>query len=104
MLYCDLCMLLSNAKECPNCGGTKLRSVAANDPVYLLTKDSIWSGMVEDLLNQNSIPFLKQGTLGAGLAAKTGYATETYKFYVPQGVYETAVELIASVFPDASPI
>ncbi|HML46697.1 MAG TPA: hypothetical protein PKE04_08110, partial [Clostridia bacterium] len=69
----------------------------------LISKDSIWSGMVEDILNQSNIPFLKKGTLGAGLAANVGFAMETYRFYVPQDVYDQAVDLLASVFSEIAP-
>ena len=103
MLYCDRCMVQTEEQACPNCGTKKLRTAQATDPVFLIAKDAIWAGMVEDILNQNSIPFLKKGTLGAGLATKIGYAMEAYRFYVPQDIHGRAVELLASVFPDIDP-
>lgn len=103
MLYCEKCMVQTEENECPNCGAKKLRTVRATDPVYLIAKDAIWSGMVEDILNQNKIPFLKKGTLGAGLATNIGYAMETYRFYVPQDLYGQAVELLEPIFPEIAP-
>ena len=103
MLYCDKCMVQTTENVCPNCGTKKLRTVRATDPVFLIAKDTIWAGMVEDILNQNYIPFLKRGTLVAGLATNICYAMETYRFYVPQDVCDKAFELLEPIFPDISP-
>ena len=71
-----------------------------NDPVYLTTKDIIWSGAVEDILKENNIPYLKQGSLGAGITARIGHSMETYQFYVPFGAYEKAKKLLAEFFSE----
>lgn len=97
MLYCENCMCFASENECPSCGSVKLREAAENDPVYLITKDAVFAGAIEDILSQNEIPCLKQGLLGAGLAARTGYA-ETYRFFVPFGAYGKARELLCNFF------
>ena len=93
MLYCQNCMnLTSENNKCSFCGG-KLREVREDDPVYLVSKDHIFTKSIEEILTRNNIPCLKQPLLGAGLAARTGSA-ETYQIFVPFGAYSKAKELI----------
>ena len=97
MLYCEPCKLLCPDGACDRCGSKKLREPKANDPVYLTTKDSVWSGGVEDILARNEIPYLKQGSQGAGVTSRIGYSMENYQFFVPLGAYEKSKELLASI-------
>jgi len=93
MLYCPNCMeLTSDTKKCSLCG-SKLREARADDPVYLVTKDHIFTGSIEEILAKNNIPCLKKPLYGAGLANRTGYA-EIYRIYVPFGLYGKAKDLI----------
>lgn len=89
-MYCKKCMLICAGNECPNCGSKKLHDVKEKDFVFLITKDTIWSGTIEEILKKNSIPFFKKGILGAGVATKTGCAMENYQFFVPYDNYEKA--------------
>ena len=98
MLYCKQCMLLCAETKCDHCGSSKLCEPKENDPAYLITKDITWSGGIEDILTENNIPYLKQGTLGAGLTSKIGYGMENYQFFVPFGAYEKSKELLADIF------
>jgi len=100
MFYCEKCKLLCTDDECMNCGNKKLYEPKENDPVYLITKDVMWSGTVEDILNQNNIPYLKEGLLGAGITSKAGYAVENYQFFVPFGAYKKSKELLTNIFAD----
>ena len=97
MLYCQNCMLLASDTECSVCGSKKLREARENDPVYIITKDFIFAGSIEDILTQNDIPCLKKPLIGAALAARTGYA-EVYQFFVPFGAYSKAKELLFNFF------
>ena len=98
MLYCEKCMMLCDEKKCPNCGIEKLRVPKENDPVFLMTKEGIWSGGIEEILKENSIPCLKQGIQGTALTIKMGDITETYQFFVPFGAYEKSKELLRHLF------
>lgn len=100
MLYCSNCMLLVDENVCYNCGKKKLCEPKPNDPVYLITKDFFVSAIVEDVLNQNHIPFLKQGTLGSVISIGFGCAVENYQFYVPFGFYEKSKELVSEIIDD----
>jgi hypothetical protein len=100
MRYCKKCKLLCSGEECEGCGNNKLCDPKENDTVYLITKDVIWSGAIEDILTKNDIPYLKQGLLGAGVTSKVGYAMENYQFFVPFGAYNKSKELLANIFID----
>jgi len=89
--------------KCGHCGSNKLREPKENDPVYLITKNIVWSGGIEDILTENNIPYLKKGLLGAGVASRTGYGMEDYKYFVPFGAYKKSKELLAAIFVDIIP-
>ena len=93
-------MRLCGDKKCDNCGNKKLFEPKENDPVYLITKDFVWSGEIESLFTENNIPYLKQGLFGAGITISMGHAMETYQIYVPFGAYEKAKKLLADIFAD----
>ena len=100
MLHCKNCMLLCSGNVCPNCGTKDLCEPKDDDPVYLTTKDVIWSGAIEDILKKNHIPYLKRGLLGTALALKMGYGAEHYQFFVPYTAYEKSQELLGAIFVD----
>jgi hypothetical protein len=99
MLYCGKCMLVTDNKKCPMCSNKKLVDVDVKDPVYLITKEMIWSDMICDVLDENNIPYLKHGNLGTALSVMFGESVEYYKFYVPYGEYEKTVEFMKELFP-----
>ncbi|MCL1952500.1 MAG: hypothetical protein FWF60_06695 [Oscillospiraceae bacterium] len=103
MLYCKKCMLLCAGEACGRCGSRKLCEAKENDPVYLVTKNIVWSGGIEDILTENKIPYLKQGLLGAGVTTRTGVGMEDYRYYVPFGAYKKSKELLAAIFADIDP-
>ena len=100
MLYCEKCMLLAPDNVCSSCKNRNVRDVKENDPVYLTTKDAIWSGVIEDMLTKNNIPYLKNGFFGAGITSTMGYSMEMYKFFVPFGAYKKSKELLSDAFID----
>ena len=100
-MYCPNCYILFDEPRCPSCGRKKVRAPQENDPCYLITKDHIWSGVLEDILRQNDIPYYKQGALGAGLTAKFGSINEHFRFYVPYACLEKAKELCISLFAES---
>ena len=94
MKYCETCMILTDDDNCPSCGTHKLHAPKENDPVYLMTREAIWSGGIEETLKENGIPCLKKGLHGAGVTERIGgYTTESYSFYVPYGAYQKSKEI-----------
>lgn len=107
MLYCEKCMLLCESGKCPVCsqklfGAQKLREVKDNDPVLLTKQDRIAAGLLEPVLRDNNIPYLKEGNLGAGLTAELGDMMEEYRFYIPYGKLEEGRDIVESLFGNSS--
>lgn len=104
MLYCEKCKTLVEGR-CPK-SGHALRAPEDNDPVLLMQLDSIQAGMAEAMLQENGIPVLKQGMLGAGLTTWTGGMLEEYSLYVPFAALEKAEEVLTPLLEppaDAEP-
>lgn len=99
MLYCKKCMLMTDEKKCPMCNTKKLTELNDKEPVYLITKEMIWSDTISNVLEEHNIPYLKHGNLGPALSITLGYGVEYYKFYVPYCEYETALQLMHDIFP-----
>jgi hypothetical protein len=104
MLYCEKCRKLCDdgLSRCPECRSKKLREPKVGDAIYLITKEPIWAGALEELLNKNNIPFLKEGTMGEGMDTFVGYGLETYSFYVPYQAYEAAKQLCEAIFTEVT--
>ncbi len=102
MYYCEKCMLLSQEDVCPACGGRDLKAPEDGDFCFLTEKETIWAGMLEDVLNQKNIPFTNKPVLGAGLAMRTGPAFERYRFYVPFSHISNAKEIVDELFGETS--
>jgi len=83
MMYCEKCNRIIEEDRCPVCKSRKIREPEAKDPCYLTEQDYLTSGILEDLLKQNNIPYLKKDVMGAGLAIKVGPMLERSRFYVP---------------------
>lgn len=98
MFYCEDCKLANNENKCFNCSKKNLPEIKSNNAVYLTSKDAIWSATLEDILDRNEIPFIKNGTQGAGITSEIGFGGEYYHFYVPYGAYEEAKEIVDSIF------
>lgn len=65
---------------------------------FLTEKDAVWAGMLADVLEQHGIPFVKESSLGAGLALKTGSLMETFRFFVPSPHLAAAKDLVDELF------
>jgi hypothetical protein len=91
-------MYLVSENACPNCGNEKIKKAQNNDPVYIITKDAIMAASIEDILNENDIPFLKKGLVGAGITSRIGFTKEIYEFFVPYSAYGKAKELLYNFF------
>lgn len=96
--YCPNCHALVHAMRCPNCDRRWLEPPAPEDFCFLTEKDGLWAGILEDCLRQNAIPYLTQGTLGAGLTAKLGTIREKTKFFVRYAYYDQSKDLENELF------
>lgn len=65
---------------------------------FLVERDSVWAGMLADVLRQHGIPFVKESSLGAGMAIRAGSLLETIRFYVPAAHLSAAKELVDGLF------
>lgn len=70
----------------------------SGDFCFLTEKDTVWAGMLADILAQHRIPFVKESSLGAGMAIKTGALLETIRFFVPASCLAAAKELVEELF------
>ena len=102
-MYCEKCSRIIEDLRCPHCGGRRVREPAPKDPCFLTEQDYISSGILEDVLAQNGIPFLKKGVMGAGMAVKVGPMLERNRFYVPFEQYENAVSVADELFSEREP-
>jgi len=81
--------------KCPDCRHKKLRPPKDNDPVYLLSKELLWSGGIEEVLGENGIPCMKKSTQGSAFNAIFGHFGDIIGFYVPYAALEKSRELLA---------
>ncbi len=98
--YCQRCKTAFYGEICPSCGSKKIRPAKADDVCFLTEKEQIWGEMLSDVLRQNEIPFLRQGTLGAGLAMKIGPGMERFRFYVSYCDLKQARGAVEQLFGD----
>ena len=54
--------------------------------------------MLADVLQQHGVPFLKESSLGAGLALKMGSLSETFRFFVPSAYLTAATGFVEELF------
>lgn len=96
--YCPNCHSLVYNTRCPSCGKRWLEEPRQDDYCFLAEKDSVWSGVLEDCLRQNAIPYLTQNTMGAGLTSKIGSMMEVTRFYVKFGWLSQSRALVEELF------
>lgn len=58
IMYCEKCKKLISQSICPICGNKNIRIPEERDICFLVEKDHIWSGMLEDVLKQNKLYFV----------------------------------------------
>lgn len=100
MMYCEKCCQAVEEASCPTCGSSRLREAKEKDPCFLTEQDFIHTGILEDILGQNSIPFLRKNVLGAGMAIKVGPMLERGRFYVPYELLPKAQALVNDFFSE----
>ena len=100
-MYCEKCCRILEETRCPHCKNRKTRDPEPKDPCLLTEQDYISSSILEDVLKQNGIPFLKKDVMGAGMAIKVGPMLERSRFYVPFDRWESALALTEDLFTPA---
>lgn len=99
--YCPNCHILVRDTRCPVCGKKWLEEPLPNDYCFLVEKDAVWAGVLEDCLRQNGIPCLTQSAKGAGLTVKTGSMFDSIRFYVPYFRFHEAQDLTEQLFAES---
>ena len=99
-MYCENCNRIVEEERCPVCGSKKIRNPEAKDPCFVTETDFIHTGILEDVLKQNGIPFLKKNMLGAGTTMRVGPLLERTKFYVPFERLPEAAEIAEVLFSE----
>ena len=99
-MYCENCHRLTEGEICPECGKKCKRDAQENDLCFLLSSGQIWADMACDVLDQEKIPYFKQGALGAAMTVMVGLGLETFSIYVPFQYYEQAREATLGIVPE----
>lgn len=98
MQICGKCQLLCE-EICPKCGSAKhLRGYEENEPALLIVLTAMQAMLVEPILAESGVPYIKKGEAGGALAAQVGMMREIYRFYVPCSAMERCRSLIEEVF------
>ena len=97
-MYCEKCCRIIEGDRCPVCKKSRVRQPEPKDLCFLTEQNYISSTMLEDVLRQENIPFLKKGVLGAGLAIKVGPMLEWSRFYVPFEILDSAKRVVEELF------
>ena len=98
-MYCEKCRVLFKAASCPVCGrDRRVRLPRPEDPCLLIERQPPYIGMLCDVLDQNGIPHLVEGFLGAGLSVKVGSLLETQRVYVRYDQLEAARAIADELF------
>lgn len=97
--YGDLVVMSMETFEELTAGRTEKNPAKEPEGMCLLTeKETVWAGVLADVLKQHSIPFTKESTLGAGMAIRTGPLLETFRFYVPSSYLAAARDIVDELF------
>ena len=97
-MYCEKCKRIIESDRCPHCRSRKVREPGPDDLCLLTEQDYLSSGMLEDVLKQNNIPYLKKEVMGAGLSIKVGPMLDRSRFYVLYGLLDSAQAVVDDLF------
>ena len=96
--YGDLVIMSMETYETLTASPSPHPSEQSNEMCFLTEQSPIWAGMLADVMQQHSIPFIKESSLGAGLALKMGPLSEKIRFFVPPSCLTAAAELVQELF------
>lgn len=97
-MYCETCSRIVEEDRCPFCKNRRLREPGPKDPCFVAEQDYVSSSILEDVLKQNGIPFLKKSVLGAGIAIRVGPVLDRSRFFVPYEQLEKAASVVEELF------
>ena len=97
-MYCENCRTVFEGERCPVCGSKKIAEPQPDDVCYLTEVDSVWRGMLEDVLKQEGIESWSTSNIGAGLAVISGTMFERIRFYVRYEDLPKAAEIVEGLF------
>lgn len=97
-MYCEECRLMTQEESCPLCGARKLREVRPDDPCFLVSKEVVWAGMLEEVLKDKGIAYAAESDMGYALSLKIGGHNEEFHFYVNYADYDRARALVDELF------
>ena len=103
-MYCEKCSRVFEGERCPACDRGRVRPVGEDDVCFLAELDYVSSGILEDVLRQEGIPFLKKDVMGAGMAIKVGPMLERSRFYVAYPLLEKAGTVAEDLFAEADEV
>ena len=81
-MYCEKCRRIFEEEKCPVCRHSRVRNPEPGDLCFLTEQDYVSSGILEDVLKQDGIPYLRKDVMGAGMAVKVGPMLDRGRFYV----------------------
>ena len=97
--YSDLVIMSMETYEKITASPVETATAKGSEEMCFLTEQSpIWAGMLADVLQQHGVPFLKESSLGAGLALKMGSLSETFRFFVPSAYLTAATGFVEELF------
>ena len=95
MNYCENCAALQEGEKCTNCKSKKKTvPVKEADIVLLGSVNAFTADMIEPILKDENIPYIRKGKKGSALTAYAGTMGEIVHFYVAYPLYNQAMELI----------
>ena len=100
-MYCEKCCRIMEGDRCPVCRSRRVREEKPGDICLLTELDYVSSGILEDVLKQDGIPFLKKEVMGAGLAIKVGPMLDRSRFYVSLEHLDEATAVLNDLFSAA---
>ncbi len=92
ILYCSRCRRPSETEVCPTCGQKLHLPILPEDLCYLTSQPSVWGGVLEEILEEEHIPFFRQQE--SGLSVITGSMTESWSYYVHYANLDRAAALV----------
>lgn len=93
MFYCEKCSLLDQEKQCSKCKQEK-REVKGDDFILIGKLDLLKANMIEPILKDNGIPYIRKAKKGSGFTAQAGSFMEEISIYLRYDQYDKAMELI----------
>lgn len=96
-MYCPRCKMIVDADKCPDCH-KPTRKPEMDDVCLLIEKPLPIAAMVKDVLEQNGIPSMQMGVLGAGLSTLLGSNIEYARIYTTYSDHQNALELTDELF------